>query len=214
MKKLLVLFVFIILLLLPMSAKADILPNALSPLDAVALGMYQVPKHVVIYANPDLKSNVVFEADWNFENFKSSSGDEDTFFSVFIKAKELGFIEVIDFTDDWLKVVYDKIDKKTGWIKSEDIRFLNWRNFYNLYGRKYGLYMVENLPNTLKELRTDTDSNSQSAGKIVKPIKINLVKLKGNWVLVRVLDVNYTVKIGYLRWRSDEGKIFFFPNIK
>lgn len=213
MKKLLVLFIFLFLLL-PISAKADILPNSLNPIDAIALGMYQVPKHVVIYAKPDLKSNVVFEADWNFENFKSSNGNEDTFFSVWVKEKELGFIEVIDFTDDWLKVLYDKKDKKTGWVKSEDIRFLTWCNFYNMYGRKYGLYVVGNIPDSIKELRTDADNNSQSAGKIVKPLKINLVKLKGNWVLVRVFDVGNTVKIGYLRWRSDEGKIFFFPRIK
>ena len=213
MKKLLVLFAFIVLLL-PISARADILPNSLNPIDSVALGMYQVPKHVVIYEKPDLNSKVVFEADWNFENFKSVSGNEDTFFGVFIKEKELGFIEVIDFTDDWIKVLYDKKDKKTGWIKSEDIRFLTWRNFYNLYGRKYGLYMMGDIPDTVKELRTDTDNNSQSAGKIIKPFKINLVKLKGNWVLVRAWDVGNTIKIGYLRWRSDEGKIYFFPKIK
>ncbi len=213
MKKLLVLFIFIVLYM-QISARADILPNALNPIDAVALGMYQVPKHVVIYAKPDLKSDIVFEADWNFENFKSSKGSENTFFSVFVKEKELGFIEVIDFTDDWLKVLFDKDNKKTGWIKSEDIRFLTWRNFYNLYGRKYGLYTVGNIPDSIKELRTDADNNSKVLGKIVRPFKINLIKLKGNWALVRVFDVNDTIKIGYLRWRSDEGKIYFFPSIK
>lgn len=213
MKKLLVLSVFIILLL-PISAKADVLPNSLYPINAVALGMYQVPKHVVIYAKPNLKSEIIFEADWNFEAFKSVNGTEASFFSVLVKEKELGFIEVIDFTDDWLKVLYDKDNKKNGWIKSEDIRFLTWRNFYNLYGRKYGLYIVDDIPDAIKELRTDADNNSQSVGKMIRPVKINLIKLKGNWVLVKVLDAGNIVKIGYLRWRSDEGKIYFFPKIK
>ena len=44
--------------------------------------------------------------------------------------------------------------------------------------------------------------------------KINLTAIKGNWALVSVYDIDKTPKTGYLRWRSDEGVIYAFPNIK
>ena len=32
--------------------------------------------------------------------------------------------------------------------------------------------------------------------------------------LVSVFDIDKTPKTGYMRWRSDEGVIYAFPNIK
>ena len=46
----------------------------------------------------------------------------------------------------------------------------------------------------------------------VKQIKLTAVR--GNWALVSVFDIDKTPKTGYMRWRSDEGVIYAFPNIK
>ena len=46
------------------------------------------------------------------------------------------------------------------------------------------------------------------------PQAIHLNIIKGNWALVSVLDMDKTPKTGYVRWRSDDGVRYFFPDIK
>ena len=46
------------------------------------------------------------------------------------------------------------------------------------------------------------------------PQKINLNVIRGNWALVSVFDLDKTPKTGYVRWRSDNGVRYFFPDIK
>jgi len=142
MKKLIITFIFMIFgLILP--ANADTMPVSSASIQHNAIGMYQVPKHVVIYEKADTKSKVVYEANWDYEKFKASSGTDYSFFSVFIPKKELGFIQVVDFTEDWINVVYNKERHLTGWVQAEELRFMMWRNFYGTYGRKYGLFIFD-----------------------------------------------------------------------
>ena len=48
--------------------------------------------------------------------------------------------------------------------------------------------------------------------KYIKQIK--LTAIRGNWALVSVFDIDKTPKTGYIKWRSDSGIIYAFPNIK
>lgn len=202
-------------LILPANANTETMPVSSESLQHTAIGMYQVPKHVVIHEKADAKSKVVYEANWDYEKFKASSGNEYSFFSVLIPKKELGFIQVTDFTEDWIKVVYNKERHLTGWLQAEDLRFMMWRNFYGIYGRKYGLFIFDDKKTTVKDLYSGTDENSQIVDTITtKVVKIKLTAIKGNWALVTVLDTNNTAKTGYMRWRTDDGELNMFPAIK
>jgi hypothetical protein len=46
------------------------------------------------------------------------------------------------------------------------------------------------------------------------PNIINLNLIRGNWMLVTVVDADRTPKTGFIRWRSDDGKKYLFPAIK
>lgn len=214
MKKSIIAFIFMIFgLILP--ANADIMPVSSSSIQHNAIGMYQVPKHVVVYEKADTKSKIVYEANWDYEKFKASSGTNYSFFSVFIPKKELGFIQVIDFTEDWINVVYNKERHLTGWIQAEELRFMMWRNFYGTYGRKYGLSIFDDKKDTVKELHSGTTEDSQVVNSITAEVsKIKLTAIKGNWALVTILDVNKNAKTGYIRWRTDDGELQLFPDIK
>lgn len=214
MKKLFITLALIIFgVVLP--ANADTMPVSSASVQHNTIGMYQVPKHVVIHEKADVKSKVVYEANWDYEKFKASSGSDYSFFSVYIPKKELGFIQVVDFTDDWINVVYNKERHLTGWIQAEDLRFMMWRNFYGIYGRKYGLYIFDDKKTTVKDLYSGTDENTQVVDTITAKIsKIKLTAIKGNWALVTVLDVNKNAKTGYIRWRNDNGELNMFPDIK
>ena len=119
-----------------------------------------------------------------------------------------------------MKVRYELIhkDKKTGargWVQTEDkFQFLPWISFYNMYGRKYGLRILKDAPDEVDILHSKAEDLAQSVAKINYVKSIKLTKLSGNWALVSVVDLDKTPKMGFMRWRSDNGIIYAFPNIK
>ena len=87
-------------------------------------------------------------------------------------------------------------------------------NFYNMYGRKYGLYILKGAPESVKNIKSAPDESSQFIAEMNMPTKIKLNVIRGNWALVSVLDLDRTPKTGYIRWRGDDGIHYLFPDIK
>lgn len=196
-----------------MQVNADILPRETKDINPKSIGLYQLPLKITVYSSPDLKSDILYQANWDYKTFNSSSGVAEDFFLVLIQNKELAYVQVTDYNDEWVEILYDKNSNKKGWVKSEDLRFMTWRNFYNIYGRKYGLYFMKGAPVIVKNLHGSTDDSSAIIEKINKPSKIKLTVIKGNWALVTAVENNLG-KTGYIRWRSDDGLIFIFPAIR
>ena len=117
--------------------------------------------------------------------------------------------------EGWVEVVYDKSIGAKGWVHTTDkMQFLPWINFYNLYGRKYGLNILKNAPKDIYTLHSQCEDNSQGISKINHAKKIKLVKVSGNWALVTVMDLDKTPKSGWLKWRNSDGTLFAFPAVK
>ena len=83
-----------------------------------------------------------------------------------------------------------------------------------MYGRKYGLRLLKDAPEEVEVLHAKSEDESQNVAKLNYVKQIKLTAVRGNWALVSVFDIDKTPKTGYLRWRSNEGKIYAFPNIK
>ena len=83
-----------------------------------------------------------------------------------------------------------------------------------MYGRKYGLRLFKDTPDKIEVLRAKSEETSQNVDKLNYVKQIKLTAIRGNWALVSVFDIDKTPKTGFLRWRSDEGVIYAFPNIK
>ena len=130
--------------------------------------------------------------------------------------KKLGFLYVSDIGDDgWVEVIYDRHSGARGWVLTEDrFQFLPWLSFYNMYGRKYGLRLLKDAPDEVEVLHAKSEDLSQNIGKLNYVKQIKLTAIRGNWALVSVFDIDKTPKTGYLRWRSNEGVIYAFPDIK
>ena len=208
-----IIFSLIVALFMILPVNADILPASTKDISTEAIGMYQMPQHIVIYKNPDTKSDILYQANWDYKTFNSSKGNAENIFSVFIQEKELAYVQVIDFTDDWIEVIYDKATKKKGWIQAEDLRFMPWRNFYNIYGRKYGIKIFSDAPVYVNDIHSATLEDSQTVQTIKNPLKIKLTVVKGNWALITAIEDN-NGNTGYIRWRSEDGVIFAFPKIR
>ncbi|MBQ7125704.1 hypothetical protein IJO12_01305, partial [bacterium] len=97
---------------------------------------------------------------------------------------------------------------------ADNMQFLPWINFYNLYGRKYGLKMLKDAPKDLYVLRAKPDDLAQPISKLNYIKQIKLTKISGNWALVSVMDLDELPKSGWLKWRDLDGTIYVFPNVK
>jgi hypothetical protein len=83
-----------------------------------------------------------------------------------------------------------------------------------MYGRKYGLRILKDAPESTETLRAKSDDLSQGVSKLNCVKKIRMTAIRGNWALVSAVDIDKTPKTGYMKWRNSDGTIFAFPDIK
>lgn len=215
MKKLLTLFALLFGLILP--AKADVMPYYVNNINTSSIGVYQAPNDFNIYKEPNINSKVLLTVSWDAKNYNCADVSASNLFVVYLPKKELAFLTVVDENDDedWVKIVYNQNGNKFGWVKKDDeFRFMNWRSFFNLYGRKYGLYYMKDAPEDSKLIYGNNVEDAKSIGKITLPRNLQLNSAKGNWLLVIAYDIDRSQKIGWIKWRSISGEIYLFPNIK
>lgn len=213
-KKLIILFFLSVITSLPAFCK-DVIPQYTQNLHTKTYGFYQVSKLIVLHESPDENSKIVQTISWTKDKLMPENTNYDDVFSVFIGEKELALMAVEDETEDWVKLIYDNKNNKSGWMKKDDpYKFMTWINFYNAYGKKYGLKLLQDAPEAAEALHAQTDDNSQAVAYINHPEYIKLNVIRGNWALVTVVDIDRTPKTGYIRWRSDDGVKYLFPDIK
>lgn len=205
-------FLLIICMMFMLPVFADVMPFYVNSIPKDAIGMYQTGENITIMAEPEANSKTIKTFDFSYKPETMPDG----MFAVLLNEKKLGFLYVSDIGDDgWVEVIYDKHTGARGWVLTEDrFQFLPWLTFYNMYGRKYGLRLFKDTPDEIEVLHAKSEDLSQNIGKLNFVKQIKLTAIRGNWALVSVFDIDKTPKTGYLRWRSNEGVIYAFPNIK
>ena len=193
-------------------AFADTMPFYSDNLPKTAIGVFQTGENLTVYSEPDINSEKIREYNFSY----TPENMPDGLFAVLINEKKLGFLYVTDIGDDnWVEVICNKATGEKGWVQTEDrMQFLPWLSFYNLYGRKYGLRLLKDSPDEIKILRAKSEDESQSVAKLNYVKKIKLTAVRGNWALVSVMDLDKTLKTGYIKWRNSDGMIYAFPNVK
>ena len=205
-------FLIVLVMFIMMPVFADTMPYYMNAIPKNAIGVFQTSENLTIYSHPEPNSNVIkkFDFSYNQENMP------DGVFALLLNQRKLGFLYVTDIGDDnWVEVIYDKRTGAKGWVLTEDkFQFMPWINFYNMYGRKYGLRLMKDAPDEIDILHAKADDLAQSVAKMNYVKTIKLTKLSGNWALVSVVDLDKIPKMGFMRWRGDNGVIYAFPNIK
>lgn len=207
MKKILI--IIAIFCMLP--ALADTAPYYIKSVPQEAIGVYQTDKSITLYQEPNTESEIIKTVDFSY----NSTTMPESSFAILINDKQLGFLYVTDIDEDgWVQVLYDRKKNLTGWTQTIDrMQFQPWLNFYNLYGRKYGIRVLKDAPEDTYTLYSKCEDLSQPVSKVNHVQKIKLTKISGNWALVSVMDLDKTPKTGWMKWRGDDGKIYVFPNI-
>ena len=198
------------MLILPVFA--DVMPFYMNSIPKDAIGMYQTGESITILSEPEANSKTIKNINFSYKPESMPDG----MFAFLQNEKKLGFLYVSDIGDDgWVEVIYDRHSGARGWVLTEDrFQFLPWLSFYNMYGRKYGLRLLKDAPDEVEVLHAKSEDLSQNIGKLNYVKQIKLTAIRGNWALVSVFDIDKTPKTGYLRWRSNEGVIYAFHDIK
>ncbi len=216
MKSFLLRIVFIISLFLQTPALADVMPLYSGAINKETIGFLQVPKKFNIYAYPRLDATVLDVATVErFDiSFKKYSIDPQEMYVVQLGDKGYEFCMVVDVQDDWYKILYDKTNNKFGWVKPQsNSDFYSLREFYSLYGKKDGLYYMKNVDYRKRGVYSGAYQASQKIDGLTLVKSIKLHKISGNWALVTIVDIDSKPKIGYIRWREDDGTILLFPKL-
>ena len=205
-------FLLFLSLILMIPAYADTMPYYSKSMPKKAIGVYQTGDSITIYSHPEANSKVLRTFDFSYNPETMPDG----VFALLLNERKLGLMYVSDIDDDgWVEVIYDKHTGAKGWVKTEDrFQFLPWISFYNMYGRKYGLRILKDAPDSVDILHAKSEDLSQNVGKMNYVKQIRLTKIQGNWALVSVVDLDKVPKTGYMKWRGDDGSIYVFPNIK
>ena len=205
-------FLLVLCMMFMLPVFADVMPFYVNTIPKDAIGMYQTGDNITIYSEPEANSKAIKSFNFSYKAETMPDGIS----ALLLNEKKLGFLYVSDIGDDgWVEVIYDKFTGARGWVLTEDrFQFLPWLSFYNMYGRKYGLRLFKDAPDEIEVLRSKSEETSQNVAKLNYVKQIKLTAVRGNWALVSVFDIDKTPKTGYMRWRSDEGVIYAFPNIK
>ena len=195
---------------------ADVMPRYTGSVTKETIGFLQMPENFNLYLYPRYDSHIVESVKWTSTevHYKESSAEPSKLFVAQVSAKNLAFCSVIDEQDDWYKIIYDRINNKSAWVKaSSENDFWGLKDFYSYYGKKYGLYYMKDVDYRQRGLYSGAYEGSQKLGgfNLIKSVRLN--KLSGNWALVTIIDLDKVPKIGYIQWREPDGKIILFPKI-
>ena len=195
---------------------ADVMPLYTGALQKGIIGFFYLPQKFNVYLYPRVDSQILDTVEWNNieVKYKDAKLEPAELFAVQIPSKNYAFCMVVDEQDDWYKIIYNKEKNKSGWVKPEkDDDFWGLRDFYSFYGRKHGLGYMKNIDYHQRGIYSGAYDGSQKLGgfTLIKNIRLN--KISGNWALVTVVDFDNKLKIGYIRWREDDGQIIIFPRM-
>ncbi|MEE3349211.1 MAG: hypothetical protein VZR09_04150 [Candidatus Gastranaerophilaceae bacterium] len=209
-----VLSLFTFLLISVAAMAANVIPEDVSISNTNTFGVYQVGNSIVLYSEPDENSAVKEKIVWSKDNVIPQNLRKQDLFVLYLEKSDFALMAVTDETEDWVEVIYNSSTGDRGWIKKDDpYKFNTWVNFYNMYGRKYGLKILKGSPESVTYMYGSPDSQKKIS-TINHPSMINLNFVRGNWMLVTVVDIDRTPKTGFIRWRSDDGIKYLFPDIK
>lgn len=211
-------FTLLSIFFLTQAVFADVMPRYTTSVNHYGIGILRVSNLTKIYEKQDENSDIIQKIYWdNGKNFKTSDGTrpENTFIA-YIPTSNYAFLSVEDENDKWVLVYYDQKTGKTGWVKKAEANneFYTWADFINTYGRKNGIYAFKDIPREERVLY----STAQEDGQVVDSWEIakNITPwyLNGNWLMVKLIDYDNTQKTGYLKWRTDEGRLLIFVDLK
>ncbi len=206
-------------------------------------GIYFAPYDIIVYAEPNDNAPILKQIHWDRNTQSNSiravgTGSNtmaaDHVFFCFYPQLDVAMMAVTAENEDgWVEVVYDQARHKTGWVKAKQSEaqaedgqtldpidthpahfgvYQSWQDFMRLNARANGVYWLSGVSQYQRSMRqADQDEAKFIPITIIRDLKVR--HLRGNWMLVEVLDFERNTPIGWMRWRDGDGNLLVFPNI-
>ena len=204
-----------ILLIMNGTVLAKNIPLYTTSINVEGMGIISLPQEFTVYEQADRKSPVLKNYKWGKAEGAYITEEYSDDFIIYDSLQNKAYMTVVDDSDKkgWYRVCYDQKNGLTGWVNPDNYIFYSWLSFYTRFGKANGLYAFNDLDNKQKWLYSKPDFDSQVINTFERAKDIRVQIFRGNWVLVRVYDYEGGMKIGWLNWRTKDGKFKYFPNV-
>jgi len=195
--------------------------------------IYFAPNQTRIYTAPSEDAPLLEEIDWTQASQRSlvkigpagvkSNLPSTTPFFCFIPRLNMALMAVVNDNEaGWAEVVVNQQTHQTGWVHpaanpdEADAFHLNtvatWLDFMKVSARAHGIVWLSGVSQYQRSVRVADDDDAKMIDVlIVRDLKVR--HIRGNWLLVEVLDFERNTPIGWIRWRDEEGRLLLFPNL-
>ena len=205
-------------------------------------GVYFAPYQTRIYAEPRFDAEVLEEIQWQADSDshmvlstkRNTKLQANHVFLCYYPAYKVAMFAVMSENDQgWVEVMYDQANRKTGWVPlaeaekakntSEQLppleetpahfgTFQSWLEFMGYNAKAHGIYWLSGVKEYHRSVRTsDKDEASFLPVTVIRDIRVR--HIRGNWMLVEVVDFERNTPIGWVRWRDNDGNLLVFPNL-
>ncbi len=197
------------------SCLADVIPRRSDNIKHTGIGAFNAPHEFTIYSEPNENSTILKTVKWTQNGLSDDTTKENDLFVVFIPSQNIAYCSVDDEIDGWVKIFYSQANGKTGWVKTTPKnRFVSWLGFYMSWGRKNGVYFFSDMPEINKRLMAAPEAGSQKVSGFTYPKFVKLTLVRGNWMMIKLLDFGNEIRVGWIQWRDENGKFLIFPIMK
>lgn len=218
MKKIILLFISLFLTF-NLAKATDITPQYTNSVGFWGIGLAKMGKDITIYQDQDENSRIVEVLKWdeagNLYHKSISRYSIGQVFVAFLAQNNLAFMSMDDEDELWIKVCYDQKFQKFGWVKKEEgHEAYFWKDFFNTYAKQNGLYVFRDVKPEYRQLYSKPEDEAQTVDKFEYAKYITPYLMKGNWMLVKVLNYDNTKKTGWIKWRDENGRLFAFVHFR
>jgi len=193
-------------------------------------GVWYAPHSFTIYSKPSTDSAHLADITWDAnsdqtltEALAHGSLPARQCMVAYYPTYQLGLLTVVgDAEPNWVEVVWDQTNNKTGWVQTTDTpklgflpkpgMFQTWTDFMITHAKPAGIQWFNGVPDSIRQLHSQPDDYA----KVVPAFylqRLKVLHLKGNWMLMQGLDLERNSPIGWVRWREENGQLLLFPNL-
>ncbi len=215
------LFIFLVVFsITTLIAFADRVPTSSKSIRHYGIGVYKIDNEFYIFSKPDANSKklrhfVLPQTTGNTAIVQNNRNAINPYI-ISIPSKKEYFATVCEYPDNnWVQIYYNQNGKEIGWAKlANKANFMTWKEFFYKYGKKDGLVLMKDVPSAQFKLFAQDSASAQVVDTFTYPEYIAMRMIRGNWMLVTVVDTGTIYKTGWFKWRSDDGKLRVFPKMK
>lgn len=200
-------------------AKADVTPYYINSLKRYGAGFSEVKSPLVMRQEPKNDAKILETLNFDYKNqafcqINKNRCEIDDIFAGYSTGKKLAFLTTIDTSDNWNLVCFNQVQSPVcGWVENEKNKFYTTGEFFEHFGKKYGVYLFKDLKKSDKILYSAPFKETNSTGSLEMPKFISPWLIRGNWILVKAQEYNNQFKTGYLNFRGADGKLKIFVNL-